>query len=367
MDEPNQFLPRAGLQTLIDRLNHAFDRCLGPVVLDGIVQMRPLSRVEQLPAGHHDHQAPGSYRMTRDDGTRQFDWANGPQALKPLLFTPEEPLWRVDRDDTGRLAFTPHNPMRQRTAVIGARACDLAALRLQDQHFLHGEHPDPYYGARRDGLFLVAVDCSHPTDTCFCASSGDGPGCGDGADIVLTELDDGFLLRGTSDPGRAMAASLGLAAATTAQRQAGRERIVAAAAQQRALPDADLSAVLFARQDHPQWARIADRCLACGNCTAVCPTCFCHRSQEDPVLGGSHSEHLRLWDSCFSPGHAYLHGAHLRESIRDRYRQWLTHKFGGWVTQYGRSGCTGCGRCISWCPVGIDVTAELAALTEATK
>jgi len=363
MDAHSAFLPRAGLQNLLDLLNRDYDRCLGPVATDGTLQYRPLRNLAQLPTGVRDRQTPGHYRLEQPGGERQFAWANGPQALKPLLFAAEEPLWRVTRDGDGQLAFQAHTPTAPSTAVVGIRACDLAALRLQDAHFLGGPHPDPYYRARRKGLLLVAVDCSHPADTCFCAATGDGPGCGDSADITLTELEDGFLLRTASAAGRDLAAQLPLQQASPAQQQAGRDSIAAAAAaQRRQLPGRDLYTRLFDQQAHPHWDEVARRCLACGNCTLVCPSCFCHRSEETPALGGDASEHSRLWDSCFSPGHAHLHGGHLRETTRDQYRQWLTHKFAGWIEQYGRSGCTGCGRCISWCPVGIDVTAELAAL-----
>ena len=209
----------------------------------------------------------------------------------------------------------------------------------------------------------MAVDCSHPADTCFCASTGDGPACGEGADLVLTELDDGFLLRVASTRGQAVADTLPLQTASGSRLQAGKDSIAAAAARQtRRLPDSDLHERLFASQGHAHWDDVAQRCLACGNCTLVCPSCFCHRSEETPALGGAASTHSRVWDSCFTAGHGHIHGGHLRENTSDQYRQWLTHKFAGWIEQYGRSGCTGCGRCISWCPVGIDVTAELAAL-----
>jgi sulfhydrogenase subunit beta (sulfur reductase) len=332
-------------------------------VMDGIIQYRPIRNTDQLPRGVRDRQAPGRYRVEATPDTRQFAWANGPQGLKPLLFAPAEPLWRVERDADGHLDFQVHEPTPQSTTVLGVRACDLAALRLQDQHFLEGPRADPYYRARRADLLLVAVDCSHPADTCFCASTGDGPACDSAADIILTELDDGFLLRTGSERGLAIAAQLPTRPADESQLQAARDSInAAAAAQPRQRPQADLHATLLTRQDHARWDDIATRCLACGNCTMVCPTCFCHRSEETPALGGAGSEHGRVWDSCFTDGHAHLHGGHLRQTIRDQYRQWLTHKFAGWVEQYGRSGCTGCGRCISWCPVGIDVTAELAEL-----
>ena len=132
--------------------------------------------------------------------------------------------------------------------------------------------------------------------------------------------------------------------------------------QTRTLPGRDLEQTLFARLEHPRWDAVASRCLSCTNCTSVCPTCFCYSEREAPALSGEASEHVREWDSCFTEGHSYIHGLVVRPGTRERYRQWLTHKLGGWHAQYGRSGCVGCGRCIAWCPAGIDITEETHAL-----
>ncbi len=228
---------------------------------------------------------------------------------------------------------------------------------------MHGPYRDPYYARRREQLFLVAVGCSHPAATCFCASTGDGPRPQHGFDILLEELDEGYVAHGGSGEGRRMLAALDLARASDGQmRAAQQESERAGAIQTRQLPSRNLRATLFANLDHRRWADVAERCLACGNCTSVCPTCFCHSEHDAPALGGNESEHQREWDSCFTRGHSYVHGFTVRPDTRSRYRQWLTHKLGSWHDQYGRSGCVGCGRCIVWCPVGIDITEEAAAI-----
>ncbi len=339
-------------------------QCLGPEARNGAIVMAELLSPDGLQRGLQAEQAPGHYQLTTDPLNRYFAWANGPQAIKPHAFAAQESLWQVRRDDQGRLQFEAVLAEAPALAIIGARACDLAALGLQDAHFLRQGRRDPHYAERREKLFLVAVQCAEPAATCFCASTGDGPTPTAGYDISLAELADGFVAQARSDKGKAILDALNPPSATRQQIEAAREQgLAAAAAQKRSLPDRRLRDPLMASLEHPRWDEVAARCLACGNCTAVCPTCFCHAESDEPALDGQSSQHLRTWDSCFGESHGHLHGFNVRPDIRSRYRQWLTHKLAGWHDQFGRSGCVGCGRCIAWCPVGIDLTEEVAALT----
>lgn len=349
------FLPRSKFQLLLDILQDQGYRCIGPQVKDGAVVYDHIDSVTALPLGMEDAQGPGHYRVHDKQHQRLFAWANGPQALKPLVFAPRETVWRVIRDDNGKLQFTPVPAQAPKTAVIGVRACDLAALHIMDQHYM----PDDHYRARREQLLLVAVNCTHPAQTCFCASTGDGPRAHDGFDLVLDELDDGYIVKAGSTAGEAVITRLPQQGVTADQHQAAQQASERAArSQTRSLPSRNLRDPLFNNLEHPRWDNVAARCLSCGNCTSVCPTCFCHSQGEETRLDGGGSEHYRQWDSCFTQGHSYIHGLVIRSETRTRYRQWLTHKLGSWHDQFGRSGCVGCGRCISWCPVGIDITEE---------
>lgn len=356
------YLPHSSLQLLFEALAVDGYAIMGPQARDNRIDFAKINSTEELPWGIALNQEAGASQLVEGPENRCFGWANGPQALKPMLFAPREPLWRINSAKDG-FVVDPIEPRQNRHAVIGVRACDLAALKIQDEHFLDGPYPDPHYGARRDGLLIVAVNCTHPASTCFCASTGDGPEAKESFDIALTEGNDGFVVEAGSHDGERILARLSLKEASSEQiESAAKELRQAAESQQRSMPSHNLRDSLMTRLDHSRWQEVAERCLACGNCTAVCPTCFCHAEIEEASLDGSHSLHSREWDSCFGERHGYIHGKQLRPETKQRYRQWLTHKLATWHDQFGRSGCVGCGRCIAWCPVGIDITEEAKAL-----
>jgi len=360
-----RFLPREQFDDLFDALKSIGADCVGPTVSEGAICYKPLSSSAEFPHGINDEQTPGSYRLSSSSQSRWFSWANGAQAIKPFVFAPQEILWRSERDNQGKLNFTPHQQTISLTAIIGVRACDLAALVLQDQHFLNKNNTDEAYARRRQQLILIAVNCTHPASTCFCHSTGDGPEAISHYDILLDELDDGFAIQAGSTLGEQIIQKLTLETLqVTQQDEIKRANRQAAEQQTRHLPTTDLQSLLVKASESSRWQAIEQRCLSCGNCTSVCPSCFCHSHQEVPASDGNSSTHSRQWDSCFTQGHSYIHGYTVRKETRWRYRQWLTHKFSGWFQQYGRSGCVGCGRCITWCPVGIDVTEELQLLAD---
>ena len=356
------FLPRSKLQVLLDRLVAQGYKVLGPTVRDGTLVFDAISQVEDLPRGWSDQQRPGHYQLQQTSSERLFNWSNGPQALKPLLNPPRNIIWQAQRHSDGSLQFIVPEEALAPCAVIGVKACDLAALALQDKHFLEAEYPDPGYQARRQSLFLIGVNCVTSASTCFCASTGDGPEVQRGYDLLLTELDEGFLLQSGSDRGTELMARLPLVAASDtmlALKQQQTEQAVAM--QSRTLPFIELNS-LDEKRHLEHWDDIASRCLACGNCTMVCPTCFCHHQVEEAQVNGAESQHVREWDSCFGESHGQLAGFQVRDSVKSRYQQWMIHKLDSWQEQYGRSGCTGCGRCMTWCPAEIDFVAEASLI-----
>ena len=355
-------LTRQDFPALLQALKTQKYRVLGPVVAEGSVKWEEVARVEDLPIGWRDHQRPGQYRLERTDSPRFFDIVHGPESIKRHVFTPRETLLVLERK---KKTFSAHPvvPQGERVALLGPRACDLAGLAVQDRIFLKDQFADPCYQIRREHLLLIAVNCTRALETCFCASMGTGPKVQHGYDLVMTEADDGFVVRPGSEAGQEIYDQLPLRAVDATRIQEDEDRITACAnSQVREMDSSQMPQALYDAHDHPRWDEVATRCLACTNCTMVCPTCFCSAVEETPDLLHQRSEHARVWDSCFTPDHGYIHGKNFRPTIKDRYRMWLTHKLASWIDQFGTSGCVGCGRCMTWCPVGIDLTEEVQVL-----
>jgi ferredoxin len=364
MTQPLQMLDRAGLDRLIEKLRDRGFSVLGPRVRDEVIVHGELTSTADLPIGLKDEQEAARYRLIRRDDEALFGYAVGPHAPKTFLHPAEVVVWSGERTPDG---FRPHEPEpAPRYAFFGVRPCELAAVAVQDRVFMPDGPDDRVYSERRTGAFFVSVNCIEPGGTCFCVSMGTGPKAASGFDISLTEVIGDrhlFLAEAGSDEGADV-----LEAVSAAEAEPGvvarAEAMLEAAANRmgRTLETEGLPEWLMRSLESREWDRIAGRCLTCANCTLVCPTCFCATVEDGTDLSGTQATRTRRWDSCFNEEFSYMFGGPLRPSPDARYRQWMTHKLATWWDQFGTSGCVGCGRCITWCPVGIDITAEAAAI-----
>jgi ferredoxin len=357
-------VPKAVFQKVFDNLRDAGFLLVGPTVRDGAIVLEEIARIEDLPIGWTDEQEPGHYQLKPSREREYFGFVLGPHSWKKFLHPARLKLFSIAKRDGG-WHLQPSQESVPRYAFIGVRSCDLSAIGIQDQVFLSGEFRDPQYARRRGPAFVLAVNCGKPAATCFCSSMKTGPRATAGFDLALTELPEIFVVDVGSEAGSEMlrdtpwepAGAFDLGRAAQVCERA--ERAIA-----RELRTDDLPKLLYDNLDHPRWDEVATRCLSCANCTQVCPTCFCTTTEESSNLEGTVAERTRIWDSCFALDFSHVHGGNIRPSIRARYRQWLTHKLASWIDQFGTSGCVGCGRCITWCPVGIDLTEEVKAIRE---
>ncbi|MEU7694228.1 4Fe-4S dicluster domain-containing protein [Microbispora hainanensis] len=348
------------LEPLIAELRARGFAVVAPTARDKVIRMGEIASQSELPRGCGDEQEPGRYRLREGDDEMLFGFAASPDSAKRYTQPPSRTLFRM----RGESIEEPEAEV-PRVALLGVRACDLAALAVQDRVFLGGRHPDPGYRRRREALFVVAVNCAVPGGTCFCVSMGTGPKATAGYDLALTELAGPH--RFVAEPGSAYGAeilgALPRVPAADADLDAAEEVSRTAAERMGRRVDTEgIKERVAGAHDSPRWQQVASRCLTCANCTMVCPTCFCTTVEDSTDLAEGAAERIERWDSCFTLGFTEVGGAPVRGSGAARYRQWLTHKFSTWFDQFGTSGCVGCGRCITWCPVGIDVTEELANL-----
>jgi sulfhydrogenase subunit beta (sulfur reductase) len=357
-------LERSDFSALLSSLRNGGYRVLGPTVRDGAIVYGEIREDTDLPIGWSDRQEAGTYRLVRRGDAALFGYNVGPHSWKKYLFPSRERLWTATRAN-GSFGVRPEPEDETPLAFLGVRACELAAIGVSDHVF--GKAGDPAYRARRRRLLVIAVQCGQAAPTCFCGSMGTGPAVRAGHDLALTEIlgPDGhfFLVEVGSAEGAAILEPVPLRPASEGE-AATATAIVAgtAASMRRSVDTAGIRDLLVNNPEHPRWEIVARRCLSCTNCTMACPTCFCQTTEEVPDLSGDSVERWRRWDSCFNSQFSAVHGTSVRQSTGSRYRQWLTHKLGTWHDQFGESGCVGCGRCITWCPVGIDITEEVAAI-----
>ncbi|MEQ8766109.1 MAG: 4Fe-4S dicluster domain-containing protein [Planctomycetota bacterium] len=358
-------LELAALDRLFEVLRSKGYRIIGPTVRDGAILYDDIHSSTDLPRGWTEEQEAGHYRLRRRSDDAHFGFTVGPTSWRRFLDPPEEVLWTAEITAEGSWQTRPSPVSEAPLAFVGVRSCDLHAVAVQDRVFAR-EDGSPGYTRRRASALWIAVACGESAATCFCASTGTGPRPDVGYDLALTEvLEEGgawFLAESGSPRGRELLERLPGRRVDVEEREKGEDIPRCAAEQQVRRLDRESARGLTSVLEHPHWDVVAERCLSCANCTLVCPTCFCGSVQDTSDLSGERIERTRRWDSCFTEDHSFIHGGSVRPTIRSRYRQWLTHKLATWWDQFDTSGCIGCGRCITWCPTGIDLTEEVPRL-----
>jgi sulfhydrogenase subunit beta (sulfur reductase) len=366
--QPRTVIEANELARLIELLSRAGYEVIAPTCRDGAIIYDQVASVEELPRGWTHEQQPGQYRLQHRSDEALFGYTVGPQSWKKYLHPSDVKLWSAERDN-GTFRILNNAPLHQRQyAFVGVRACELAAIGILDHVLAGDKYQDPMYESRRKHAFIIAVQCTQSSATCFCSSMGTGPEARNGFDLALTELigpeHHQFVVEVGSDRGAKLLGELKADSASEEILHEADAAIERARQQVRSIDTAGVKDLLYRNFESPRWDVVAGRCLSCANCTMVCPTCFCTTVEDTSDVTGDHAERWRRWDSCYTMNFSYIHGGSVRASSKSRYRQWMTHKLASWIDQFGGSGCVGCGRCITWCPVGIDITEEVRALQE---
>ena len=354
------------LNGIIQQLTKAGYTVYGPVVKDGVIIYDTIESISQLPVGFHDAQAPGYYRLEKRDDNAFFGHVVGPQSWKKILYPSRVKLYTITEAGDVQL----FGEEKKLIAFIGVRSCELHAIGVLDKVLLGGKYKDPVYMNNRRNVFIIAVNCTEPGANCFCSSTGTGPEAMNGYDICLTEVVSQerqyFIAQPGTEKGLRLLRDCEAREARQEEVEKAQELMnIAHSKFRKNIMIEGLRDRVLQGFDNSFWSDVAERCLACGNCTLVCPTCFCTTVEDINSIDLSKAERWRRWDSCFTADFSYIHGGVIRSSVGSRYRQWFMHKLVTWVDQFGLLGCVGCGRCITWCPVGIDITEEAAKLGEA--
>ena len=366
MDRSRFIVTRNDFNALLTALRDDGYSLAGPTLRDEAILYDAIKGVEDLQAGWTDEQEAGRYRLRRRDDNALFGYNVGPHSWRKFLQQPSLTLWRAKKTGNG-FNVEASGDATPRMAFVGVRPCELKAIAVQDRVLCGGDHIDTDYARRREQVFIMTVQCTQAGNTCFCVSMQTGPRADKGFDLAVTEIIDAdrheFVIETGSDAGAEMLARVPHRPASEADWKKAQDATQHTAAQMgRQMDTGGIKELLYRNAEHPRWDEVAARCLACTNCTMVCPTCFCTTVEDTTDLAGDTAERVQRWDSCFNSRYSYIHGGNVRQSTRSRYRQWLTHKIASWHDQFGSSGCVGCGRCITWCPVGIDITEEVAAI-----
>ncbi len=292
-----------------------------------------------------------------------FTVSNTTVPLKSFFFPQTETLFQFNLGQTDMKLPSEE----EKAVVLGIRPCDAKSLTIVDKLF-SWDVDDPYYLKKRAQTTLVGLACNKPCANCFCTSLGGSPASIEGLDVLMTELEDGFLLDPVTEKGTALCQSVQELLAEASEEDSSQAEAIHKEAREsitRQIDAAGIPEKLPGLWENKLWQEISDSCLGCGICTYLCPTCHCFDMQDE--VEGIEGRRCRTWDSCmFGEYTMHASGHNPRPTRRERTRNRINHKYSYFVDKFGEIACVGCGRCINRCPVNIDILDNLAQVREAS-
>lgn len=327
-------------------------RVIGLKYVDKSLTYGELSSIEELPLSVEDVQAPSSYKLVEEGASGRF--RHSFPSLKYFLYPPIQDVVYVDRDFSFREARVDFDNI----ALFGVKPCDLYSMRVLDGILMNR---DPYYTNARSSVKIVVVEeCVKPSNVCFCGSVGTGPWVSSGFDVAFTRLNNGVVFKSGSSIGVDLLKRLNLKKASDGTLDEYRKSMDKALESTKVLPEltALTNALEKSMSNEELWSKVSKKCVGCSNCNMVCPTCFCTEFFDEAELDGS-ALRLKKWHGCLSYSYGLVAGGHFRPKLYMRYRHFILHKFLFYPRQVGLIGCVGCGRCITWCPLGVDIRETL--------
>jgi ferredoxin len=292
------------------------------------------------------------FKAVEDPAAVSLDFPNSNVPPKELMFPETETLFKYRVGSTDIEPEVPDEAARR--LVFGIRPCDAMAYTIVDNLY-SWDFPDPYYQKRRESTVLFGFACGDPAANCFCPSLGGGPASEQGLDAIMFDLGETYYVKTLTDKGEEAAKAMGIESAGSGEKKAAEAQEKEAVAKiKRSIDTAGIPEKLPALYDHPFWEQFSDRCLSCGICTFLCPTCHCFDIQDE--IEAFDGRRARMWDTCMFPEYTlHTSGHNPRPTRKERTRNRISHKYSYFPEKFDVIACVGCGRCINYCPVNIDI------------